>query len=570
MDDYIKKPLLRIYGITETGNSILAIVKNFYPYFYVECPHGFESEQDIEMLSKYLDTFLKEKYSEFEKHIIRMDISQKTNIYNYSNLKLNFIKITVMAPKMVSTLRDFFEDGKSIGNFSFARLTYESKLNFPLRYMIDNGIVGMSWITLKAGDYKIRNKKISKCQLEVEISYEKVVSHPPEGKYAKVAPIRILSCDIECAAKGGRFPNADTDPVIQIANYCNEFGSKEPLVCKLFSLKECAPIAGVDISSHENEEELLEKFNEFLIQFDPDIITGYNINNFDLPYLLNRAEKLKVESFKKLSKISNTLTKIKHNKGKSKSFKNRDFVDMNIDGRIILDMYIYIMKEHKLRSFTLNNVSYSLLGEQKEDVHHTMIYDLWQTDEYTRRRLGIYCMKDAYLPWKLTEKLMTIYNFAEMCRVTCTPLNFILTRGQQIKVSSQLHRKALEHDYLIPCMKIKKVDDDEEGYEGAYVLEPKKGFYESPIVTLDFASLYPSIMMAHNLCYSTLLKPGEEKNMDEKDYFRTPTKDCFVRAHVRKGILPIILEELITARKKAKVKILIKFFSLKINKIHKF
>ena len=225
---------------------------------------------------------------------------------------------------------------------------------------------------------------------------------------------------------------------------------------------------------------------------------------------------------------------------------------MNIEGRTILDMFIYIMKEHKLRSFTLNNVSFNLLGEQKEDVHHSMIYDLWEKDEFTRRRLGIYCMKDAYLPYKLSEKLMTIYNFAEMCRVTCTPLNFILTRGQQIKVSSQLHRKAMEYNYLIPSIKVKKADDEEEGYEGAYVLEPKKDFYEVPIVTLDFASLYPSIMMAHNLCYSTLLKPGEEKKMNENDYFMTPTKDCFVKEHVRKGILPIILEELISARKKAK------------------
>jgi DNA polymerase delta subunit 1 len=93
---------------------------------------------------------------------------------------------------------------------------------------------------------------------------------------------------------------------------------------------------------------------------------------------------------------------------------------------------------------------------------------------------------------------------------------------------------------------------DEEGYEGASVLEPIKGFYDIPIATLDFASLYPSIMMAHNLCYSTLLKAGEEKNMRPEDYFKSPTGDCFVKEHIRKGILPIILEELISARKRAK------------------
>lgn len=555
-DESQGQPILRVYGITEGGNSVMVIVKDFYPYFYIECPKGFRSEDDMAQLKAFLTEFLKDRYESYDSAQIiqNIEIEEKTNIYNYWNFKQSFLKITVMAPKMVSTLREFFEQGKHLGDYSFSKQTYETKVNFPLRYMIDNGIVGMSWITLPKKKYIIRplKSKISHSQIEAEISYRDIISHPPEGAYAKIAPLRILSIDIECAAKNGRFPNADIDPVIQISNICTEFGKPEPIVQKLFSFKNCAAIAGVGVESFESEKEMLEKWNEFLLELDPDIITGYNINNFDLGYLINRAEKLKADKLKKLSRIKSTITKVTHTKGKSKSFKNRDFIDLKIEGRIILDMFIYIMKEHKLRSFSLNNVSFTFLGEQKEDVHHTMIYDLWNTDEFTRRRLGIYCMKDAYLPLKLAEKLMTIYNFAEMCRVTCTPLNFILTRGQQIKVSSQLHRKALEHNYLIPTIKIKKFDDDQEGYEGAYVLDPIKGFHDIPIVTLDFASLYPSIMMAHNLCYSTLIPQGEEKKYSPNDYFKSPTGDCFVKEHIRKGILPIILEELISARKKAK------------------
>jgi len=552
------QPVQRIYGVTQNGNSVLAIVTDFYPYFYIQCPEQFNSDNDKEKLKTKLNEYLinnsKQNISTNE-CIINLEIVEKINIYNFHENKTRFIKITTLGPKMVSTLREFFEDGKINSDIPFTRQTFESKCPFSLRYMIDRGIVGMSWLTLPKNKYKIREnkKKISTSQLEVEISYLDILSHPPEGLYSKIAPIRILSIDIECAAQQGRFPNADLDPVIQISNICVEFGNKDPIVQRLFSYKKCAPIAGVQIDNFEEEKTMLEKWGEFILDLDPDIITGYNINGFDLPYLIQRAEKLKADGLKKLSKIKSTSTKIKHSKGKSKSFKNRDFVDLNIDGRIILDMYIYVMKEHRLRSFTLNNVSFTFLGEQKEDVHHTLIYTLWDTDEFTRRRLGIYCMKDAYLPLQLADKLMTIYNYSEMCRVTCTPLKFILTRGQQIKVSSQLHRKALEHNYLIPNIRIKMPDNlDEEGYEGAYVLDPLKGFYDIPIVTLDFASLYPSIMMAHNLCYSTLLKPGEEKNMDQNDYFKSPTGDCFVKEHIRKGILPIILEELITARKRAK------------------
>ena len=93
-----------------------------------------------------------------------------------------------------------------------------------------------------------------------------------------------------------------------------------------------------------------------------------------------------------------------------------------------------------------------------------------------------------------------------MARVTGVPINFLLNRGQQIKVMSQLLRKAKQHNYISPTETVKK-NDNEIGFEGAFVLDPKVGLYDDPIATLDFASLYPSIMIAHNLCYTTLIRP---------------------------------------------------------------
>ena len=71
------------------------------------------------------------------------------------------------------------------------------------------------------------------------------------------------------------------------------------------------------------------------------------------------------------------------------------------------------------------------------------------------------------------------------------------------KVISQLIRKTMECDLLIPTYQSQPGDDN---FEGATVIEPKRGYYDVPIATLDFSSLYPSIMMAHNLCYTTLLQ----------------------------------------------------------------
>jgi len=106
---------------------------------------------------------------------------------------------------------------------------------------------------------------------------------------------------------------------------------------------------------------------------------------------------------------------------------------------------------------------------------------------------------------------------------------------------------------VIPTRSNEPVGDK---FEGATVIDPKKGYYTMPIATLDFASLYPSIMMAHNLCYTTLLlNKREAEKFDEKDVTRTPNGDYFVKSTVKKGILPIILEELISARKQAKTEL---------------
>ena len=110
-----------------------------------------------------------------------------------------------------------------------------------------------------------------------------------------------------------------------------------------------------------------------------------------------------------------------------------------------------------------------------------------------------------------------------------------------------LYRKSKLNDLLIPSERSGKSDGK---FEGAFVLDPVQKFYQVPIATLDFASLYPSIMMAHNLCYSTLVEPSTAMRMNPSDVTRTPHGDFFVKPHMRKGLLPMILEELIGARKK--------------------
>lgn len=112
-----------------------------------------------------------------------------------------------------------------------------------------------------------------------------------------------------------------------------------------------------------------------------------------------------------------------------------------------------MQRDYKLRSYSLNAVCAHFLGEQKEDVHHSIITELQNGTPDSRRRLAVYCLKDAYLPHRLMDKLLCLVNYTEMARVTGVPFNYLLSKGQSIKVISQLSRKANADGYLIPNIK---------------------------------------------------------------------------------------------------------------------
>ena len=427
-----------------------------------------------------------------------------------------------------------------------------------LSIMIITYISGADWVEFPPGSYRVKaiDSTVSRCTMEVDITHDNVISHECKGIWNWIAPIRIMSYDIECQGRKGHFPDALYDPVIQIASVISIQGREQPLIRTVFTLNTCLPIVGAYVDSSATEAEMLMKWRQFVVNADPDIITGYNIANFDFPYLLNRAKALekqfpKLKGFADLGRIKGVKAVMRDTTFQSSAFGKREIVETTINGRVIFDVLPYMQRNHKLSSYSLNSVSAEFLGQQKEDVHHSIISDLQNGSDADRRRLAVNCLKDAYLPLLLMKKLSIIVNYIEMARVTGVPLNFILTRGQQIKVFSMILRKTKRMSLLVPH--VAKTGGDEGSYEGATVIEPKKAFYEVPIATLDFASLYPSIMQAYNLCYSTLVNPQEASRLDPNAYEKSPAGQYyFVKTTTRKGILPLILDELLAARKRAK------------------
>ena len=496
-----------------------------------------------------------------------VDLVMRENIYGFQgNQKVPYIRITVTNPKYINGDNGIREKCKSGTMIAYKGLwkgfdkiaTYDD-VQYELRFMIDRNIAGMSWVEAPAGKYRIlaNRDRHSNCQIEAHINYLDLISHPADGEWTKMAPLRVLSFDIECAGRKGIFPDPRMDPVIQIANYVTRYGEEKPFVRNVFCLGDCSSIVNTQvIEFHRNdpkaEAKMLKAWRDFVEELDPDVIIGYNISNFDFPYLLDRAQTLKVNDFPYLSRLRNIRSQHRDKKLQSKQMGNRTNQFTNTPGRLQLDLLQLIQRDHQLRSYSLNSVCAEFLSEQKEDVHHTMITELYEGTADSRRRLAVYCLKDAYLPQRLMEKLMCLVNYTEMARVTGVPFGYLLSRGQQVKFMSQLYRKAHEKDLVIP----EEINSQQSDYEGATVIEPKRKFYDVPIATLDFASLYPSIMQAHNLCYTTWIEdesyPARHGLKKGEDYIVAPNGSMFCTQKVRKGLLTQILEELLGARKKAK------------------
>lgn len=423
----------------------------------------------------------------------------------------------------------------------------------------------MSWVEAPHSKYHMipHRDRHSNCQIEAYVHYRDLIAHHNDGEWAKMAPLRILSFDIECAGRKGVFPEANQDPVIQIANVVTRYGESKPFVRNVFCLDTCSLIVNTQIFEFGAEDKMLMAWRDFLEQVDPDVIIGYNIANFDFPYLLDRAKHLKCIKFPYWTRLKSIQSHAKETNFSSKQMGNRDTKATNTNGRLQLDLLQLIQRDHQLRSYTLNSVCAHFLGEQKEDVHHTMITELYNGTPESRRRLAVYCLKDAFLPQRLMDKLMCLVNYTEMARVTGVPFNYLLARGQQVKFISQLFRKALEQNLVIPNL---RSDASDEQYEGATVIEPTRGYYDVPIATLDFASLYPSIIQAHNLCYTTLLNKTSVDKLHlvkDEDYIVTPNGDMFCTSKIRKGLLTQILEELLGARKRAKKELAVETDSFK-------
>jgi DNA polymerase delta subunit 1 len=299
---------------------------------------------------------------------------------------------------------------------------------------------------------------------------------------------------------------------------------------------------------------MLEAFQKYLHAKDVDIITGWNIFGFDMEYIYKRAQINKCHyDFYNLGKLKDTDSELVIKKLSSSALGDNLLKLLPMSGRFIFDLFHEVKKGYKLDSYKLDSVSKLYLGDQKIDMAPKEMFARYKEEDPVKlREVAEYCVKDTLLPHRLMKKLCTLLNLVEMAKATWVPVPFLVERGQQIKVFSQLTKKARELGFMVPTIRYGAIP--EEPYEGATVLEAQKGAYYTPITALDFEALYPSIMMAHNLCYSSYV-------MDEKKYGNVPGVEyetfnigdrTYKFAQGVPSLLPAILLELKQFRKQAK------------------
>ncbi len=362
----------------------------------------------------------------------------------------------------------------------------EADIPFAYRYLIDRDLACMDGVEVEG-------------TLKTEKGIRVVEAETIERNKRDGFPeLRVLAFDCEMLTEFG-MADADRDPIIVIGIKMGDF---EKII-------------------HGEEREIIGRFVRIVRELDPDIIVGYNQDGFDWPYLKKRAEKLSIRLA-----IGRDGSELTFRGGRPK-----------ITGRMNVDLYDLAMRlDVKVKK--LENVA-EFLGRKVEiaDIEAKDIYRKWISGD--RESVFRYSKQDIMNTYYIAEELLPMhYELSKMIRL---PVDDITRMGRGRQVDWLLLSEAFRLDEIAPSP-----SEIEESYEGAFVLEPERGLHEN-VYCLDFASMYPSIMIAFNISPDT--------------YVSGRCDDCHVAPEVehrfRKepdGFFKRILQNLIEKRKEIKTR----------------
>ena len=525
---YEEKPLIRLFGKEiDTKKSVIALDDSFIPYFYIV-------PSDIELCISDLGELEKEE----EIKIKEMEVITLKDF----QVPKKFIKISFKHPQEVPKYRDIIRDLDSVMQIR------EHDIPFYRRYLIDKDLTPMAEIELVGEELdefeNIDNDDVTIIKL----------SQDPKTISTDVQNFRMMSFDLEVRNPHG-MPNPDDDEIIMIGIDSN-VGISKVISTKGTEFEEDEMNFIETVSS---EKEMIESFVKTVKEANIDIIIGYNSDNFDLPYLRDRAKLLGVDLDLGMD-------------GSNLKFLRRGYTNAaTIKGLLHVDLYLVMRRYMSLDRYTLERVYLELFGEEKIDVPGDLIYTFWDNGGDELKNLFKYSLDDVVSTLKIAEQTLPLN--LELTRIVGQPF-FDVTRmatGQQAEW--YLVRRAYEINEIVPNKpNIPQNKMKERGSNsGGYVKEPEKGLHEN-LVQFDFRSLYPSLIISKNISPDVLIKENLNKysyfgdetvydELDDVDFESKDTEDYYVcPEHNHKfrkepqGFIPSVMGGILAERVKIKTR----------------
>ncbi|MBR9680382.1 MAG: hypothetical protein GOU98_00995 [Candidatus Altiarchaeota archaeon] len=340
-----------------------------------------------------------------------------------------------------------------------------------------------------------------------------------KGAGKEAFELKTLAFDIECLSEAGI--EIGRDPIIMIS-FWGDGGFSKVIGWGDLEVK--------GLTLVEDEEALLREFVATINAYQPEAIVGYNSDGFDWPYIKERARRFKVP----LNFGEERLRFVK---------KGRDLAP-KINGVANVDLYLFIknlLSQYlKSENMKLNTVARELVGEEKVDIGGgTGINEAYKNNP---EELYKYALQDAKITYLLAKEVLPmVYELSKLVGQTVFDVSR-MSSGQVVEWL--LIRKSSERGALIPNRpgyeKVSKRRS--ESYEGAFVKDPLRGLH-SPISVCDFRSLYPTIIMAHNISPETVVSKGENVS---------PSGTVF--SLDREGFIPSTLKSIFDERMELKAK----------------
>ena len=285
-----------------------------------------------------------------------------------------------------------------------------------------------------------------------------------------------------------------------------------PFMRVLLVIGSCDPIPGALVITFDSEQELLVWIRRVLFEImDVDGIRGYNWLGFDTRYIVKRAELLGV---------GGSALRWNHLLSKPPSY-DREEVQLSLQRgnfRMIrmndtntVDIMVYMRQQLDLASYKLDAIAQHFGIEGKHPVTPDDIYRAYEGTAAERAVVGAYCLRDCDVLVDIARSAQLEVTLMQFARIMVTQSETMWTSGQQIRVVHQLIRQAHLCGLVVDGLWRKHVDralvtlDSGKSFSGGFVMKPIRDHYRTPTATMDFKSLYPSIMISHKLCYSTAL-----------------------------------------------------------------